>query len=136
MLKFSRKTLLKLAGIMWVCVGGMLMYRAVDWLRIGSRGQVIFSVTAGIVLGILLYRKAFIALADKYIDRINSFPEKTSVLLCFAPKSWVMIVLMSSMGIFLRNSSIPKLLLVTPYIMMTICRVAGGAQFIKNSNNR
>jgi hypothetical protein len=136
MLKLSRKTLLTLAGIMWACVGGLLMYRAAGWLRFGSPGQAILSVSVGIVLGTLLYWKIFIALTDKYIDRINSLPEKTFVLLCFAPKSWVMIVLMSSMGIFLRNSSIPKLLLTAPYIMMAICLIAGGVQFVKNSHNR
>ncbi|MBT7311256.1 hypothetical protein HN843_05795 [bacterium] len=136
MLKFSRKTLLKLAGIMWICVGGLLLTRAVGWLRFGSPEQAILSVSAGILLGIILYRKVFNVLTDKYIDRINCLPEKTFVLLCFAPKSWVMIVLMSSMGILLRNSSIPKLLLTTPYIMMTICLIAGGVQFVKNSHNR
>ncbi|MBT3318104.1 hypothetical protein HN388_08975, partial [bacterium] len=130
MLKFSRKTLLKLAGIMWICVGGLLLTRAVGWLGIGSPGQAILYVTAGILLGILQYRKVFSTLTDKYIDRINSLPEKAFVLLCFAPRTWVIITSMSLMGIFLRNSSIPKLLLTAPYIMMAICLIAGGVQFV------
>jgi hypothetical protein len=135
MLKFSRKTLLKLAGIMWICVGGLLLGRAAGWLGIGSPGQAILYVTAGILLGILQYRKVFSTLTDKYIDRINSLPEKAFVLLCFAPRTWVIITSMSLMGIFLRNSSIPKLLLTAPYIMMAICLIAGGVQFMKNSHN-
>ena len=134
-MKYSRETLIKLSGIMWLVFGVVLLGRSIGWLRYGSSGQVILLLSAGIVLGIFLYRLVFIALIDKYVARINSLPEKAFVLLCFAPRTWLMIAFMSSKGVFLRNSSIPKLLLVAPYIMMAICLLAGGMQFIKNSHN-
>jgi hypothetical protein len=136
MLKFSHKTLLISAGVMWIAVGIMLVIRAGSWIFGINLTTASALVIAGMLVGLLFYWKIFSAVTDKYIGRINFLPEKAFIWACFAPRSWLLITAMSVMGVFLRNSSIPKLFLIVPYLMMAFGLVAGGFKFLKNSNNR
>ncbi len=111
----AKHWLLLLAGIMWTGVGILLSTFAITWL---VRGLSITSILLGILgfgISIIANRFQFSRLAVKNIHRILSLDEKTCVF-SFQPWSgYLIIAVMMTTGILLRNSSIPKLYLLVIY---------------------
>ena len=115
-----------LAGIIWAGVGIMLCTRAVIWLlAYPVNTELLFGIPA-IALAIFVYTTGFYKIADKNIKRIHSLPEKVCAFAFQSWKSYLIIILMISMGFILRNSSFPKDYLAFVYIVM------GGALLISS----
>jgi len=113
----SKKWLILISGILWSGTGILLIWIASKWFTLFDSRQMIFALTAGPVLGLVIAWFGFKNLAHKNADRISSYPEKVCI---FAFQRWQMyflIVFMMSLGIFMRNTAlIPKFLLAPVYI--------------------
>ena len=113
-----RHWLLVIAGLMWSAVGVMLCLFAVTWLS-GVRWIEATGLGAsGALLGLLIYRVGFHRIVRKNIDRIEHAAERPCLFSFQAWRSYVIIVLMIAMGVFLRHSMIPKPFLAVPYETM------------------
>ena len=112
-----KKRLILISGILWSGTGILLIGIASKWFTLFDSRQMIFALTAGPVLGLVIAWFGFKNLAHKNADRILAYPEKVCV---FAFQRWQMyflIVFMMSMGIFMRSTSlIPKFMLAPVYI--------------------
>lgn len=82
----------------------------------------------GIVVSIVANRFMFTRLAIKNINRILASKDKACLFSFQAWTGYVIIVVMMSMGIMLRNSSIPKTYLAAVYIAI------GGALLLASFN--
>lgn len=115
-----RHWLLILAGVMWTCVGGLLSSLAVSWWA------EMFSITSillgilGIGISIFANRFQFSSLARKNIDRILSLNKKACAFSFQAWNGYLIIAVMMTVGILLRNSSIPK-----PYLAVVYAAIGG-----------
>ena len=113
----SKKWLVLISGILWSGTGILLIWIASKWFALFESWQMIFALTAGPLLGLVIAWFGFKNLAHKNANRISSYPEKVCI---FAFQRWQMyflIVLMMSMGIFMRTTSlIPKFMLAPVYI--------------------
>lgn len=104
----DKKYLILLAGAMWCGVGVMLVGFAVSWLSYYSgREEVVFFV-AGFIAALPIHHFGFLKIADKNINRLMPLTEKKCVFSFITWKSYLIILIMVSMGIALRRSSIPK----------------------------
>jgi len=104
----DKKYLILLAGAMWCGVGVMLVGFAVSWLsHYSGREEVVFFV-AGFIAAMPIHHFGFLKLADKNINRLMPLTEKKCVFSFITWKSYLIILIMVSMGIALRHSSIPK----------------------------
>ncbi len=112
----SRNVLMLISGIMWLCVGLMLMNYAYSWLVVEERSTIITFAGAGIVLTMLTHHFGFLKVADKNLKRILSMEEKVSVFSFITWKSYILVIFMITLGITLRNSIIPKPWLAILYI--------------------
>ena len=66
----TRKVLLFIAGVMWLCVGAMLLNYSYSWLILES-GRIVFIFSgSGIVLALLVHHFGFLRVADKNLKRI------------------------------------------------------------------
>jgi hypothetical protein len=110
--KFSpvvdKSILILLAGIMWCGVGIMLIHYAVSWLSSCNGREKLFFYSAGFLAAMPIHHFGFLRIADKNLNRILQLTEKKSLFSFLTWKSYVIILIMVSMGIALRHSSIPK----------------------------
>lgn len=112
----SRKILMLISGIMWLCVGLMLLNYAYIWLVVEQKSTVFTFAGAGIVLTMLTHHFGFLKVADKNLKRILSMEEKVSIFSFITWKSYILIAVMIALGITLRHSAIPKTWLAIIYI--------------------
>ncbi len=123
-----RHHLYAIAGLLWMFAGALLCYRGVEWL-----GDVQLSAAFGVGIGALVLAVAFYAtvfsrLVRKNIDRIGLLPDRPSVFAFTAPRGYLMIGLMMTAGITLRNSAIPRYYLSLPYSSMGAVLLTGSVQ--------
>ena len=111
----SKYLLIALAGLMWSTVGVMLCSMAYYWLKEVDWLTALPSGFFGIILSLVVYRFGFSGIAKKNIDRICLLPEKGCIFAFQAWKSYLIIVVMITLGIILRHSTIPKHYLAIVY---------------------
>jgi uncharacterized membrane protein len=122
----SRYWLISLAGLLWSAAGVMLGRLAYLWLTAVPWGRAVFLGISGIFLALIVYRFGFSRIAEKNINRIRQFSEKGCIFAFQAWKSYLIIVIMVALGLFLRHSPIPKQYLAVIYLAV------GGALFLSS----
>ena len=135
-----KRVLLFVAGLVWTFAGGMLLYRG-GRLLADYPEYLWIKLFLSIGAGILFYYFMFDKISAKHTARIKSLPhERPCMFSFFDPKSYLMMVLMISMGIGLRMSGLValkhiSLLYVTMGIPLTISAIRfylNGLFFRKN----
>ena len=126
-----RHYLFAIAGLLWTLAGGLLCMRGAMWL-----GAFQFPVIAAIEAGSLFIAAAgyiflFAGIVQKNITRIGRLPERACVFAFSAWRGYVMIGIMMTAGISLRNSSIPLYYLSLPYSAMGGILLAGSVMFYR-----
>ena len=113
----SRKLLLLLSGLMWSGVGILLNSFAFRWLQLYDGWPVMVSVTCGLLLGLTIAFFGFRRVAINNIRRIMEMTDDTCLFAFQKWQSYILIVVMMSMGIFLRTTDIfPKIFLASIYM--------------------
>ncbi len=126
-----RYYLFGLAGAFWTFAGLMLCARAILWLNAFSLSIELALETTSIAIAIIGYLFLFFKVVQKNIDRIGQLPENACVFAFAAWRGYVMIALMITIGITLRNTSIPKYFLAVPYTAMGAILLIGSARFFR-----
>ena len=127
----SRKILMLISGIMWLCVGLMLLNYAYTWLVVEQRSTVITFAGAGIVLTMLTHHFGFLKVVDKNLKRILSMDDKVSVFSFITWKSYILVIFMITLGITLRTSAIPKPWLAILYIGIGLGLLLSSIRYIR-----
>ena len=127
----TKNVLLFLAGIIWVCVGTMLLFLAFSWLAKVSNINIYLFGGAGVVLALLAHHFGFLRIVDKNLERILPMDEK-KCLFSFMPwKSYLIIVVMISMGAILRHSMIPKQYLAILYTAIGLALILSSVRYLR-----
>jgi hypothetical protein len=92
---------------MWSAVGILLLNFAYHWIPFLSETQILITWPGGFVLGFVIFIFGFGKIAKKNIKRIRNLPSGPKVWDFQSPKSYLIIIFMVSLGIFLRK---------TPYV--------------------
>ncbi len=126
----SRHNLLFIAGLAWTTAGGILLWRGLDY-EIRHSTHIWLNIMAGIVIGIPFYILLFAKISMKHIKRIKGlgipYPCAFSF---FNLKSYILMMLMITAGIFLRNLEvINKEYLFTFYIGMALPLLISALRF-------
>ena len=125
----GRKWLLILSGLMWSGVGILLNSFAICWLQLNKGWAPLVSVTFGILLGVAIAFLGFRKIAADNIQRILNLPAKSCIFAFQKWQNYILIIVMMTMGILLRHTSIiPKLYLASIYMGI------GSALFIASIN--
>ncbi len=104
----DKKYLIMLAGIMWCGVGMMLILFAASWLHKYNGKGTGWYYLAGFIAAMPIHHFGFLRLADKNIRRLMAITGKQCLFSFITWKSYLIIIIMISMGITLRHSSLPK----------------------------
>ncbi|WP_456442898.1 hypothetical protein [Caldithrix abyssi] len=95
----------------------MLNFFALRWIVEFNLSQIIFVVTAGLLLCGAIARFGFSTVANENIKRILAYSGHVCAFAFQAWKSYVLIAVMMSIGLFLRTTElIPKFLLAPLYM--------------------
>ena len=112
-----RKWLLLLSGIVWSGTGILLNFFAYRWIPELTLIQIEIDVAAGILLGSIIAYFGFSLVAKKNIKRILAYSGRVCVFAFQEWKSYILIAVMMTMGIYMRTTGlIPKYLLAPVYI--------------------
>lgn len=123
--------LLFLAGIVWACVGIMLLFLAFSWLSALSNGDAYLYAAAGISLALLVHHFGFLKIVDKNLKRILQMNGKRCFFSFIPWKSYLIILVMAAMGALLRHSVIPKKDLAILYIGMGLALILSSVRYIR-----
>lgn len=117
----SKRTLLFEAAIVWTFAGGMLLFRGSSMLE-ASSGFSWFKIVGCICSGLVFFLLVFLKISRKHVHRIvNLKGDDHKFYEFFNPKSYLMMLGMISLGVFLRKTSIvPLASLSLAYITMGI----------------
>lgn len=113
-LSVPKKYLLLVSGLMWSGVGLMLIALATRWLLNLNVVYPYLLIIAGIIPGILVARFGFSQIVNENILRIEAMEATASVFAFQAWHSYVLIVIMMSLGMYVRHSGLIPMLLKTP----------------------
>ncbi len=113
-----RHWLYLLAGALWSLAGGILCLRAYGWLLAYQRTLALTAGSGGAAAAVVSYLFGFSRIAGKNIRRIDALPAQASIFAFTAARGYVIIGLMISAGIALRQSAVPRDYLAVAYIVM------------------
>ena len=112
-----KNVLLLVSGLLWTGVGILLNFLASRWLSDYGIWTDIEIILVGIVAALVIAVFGFSKIAEKNINRILGYKKKVCLFAFQEWKSYVLIAVMMSMGIFMRSSGfIPRYLLAPMYI--------------------
>ena len=122
----QRHYLIAFSGMLRTIAGGILCVRGTTWLQLLSPlGEVTVGLLS-VVFAAVGYLHGFSNVVQKNIDRIRQMPERAAIFAFTPVKGFVMIALMITIGITLRNFTIPKYYLILPYDVMGGVLLIGG----------
>ena len=98
-------------------MGILLNSFAIRWLQHYEGWPLVVSVACGIILGVAIAFFGFRKVAVKNIQRIMEMDDDTCIFAFQKWQSYILIAVMMSMGIFLRNTAIfPRIFLASIYM--------------------
>jgi len=126
-----KKFLIVIAGVVWCCVGIMLSSMAFKWLCIFKGNSWLF-VIPGIFAALIIHHFGFLRIVTKNLGRISGLPERPCVFSFISWKSYLIIIVMVTMGITLRNSSLPKQYLSVLYLGIGLALFLSSIRYFRN----
>jgi hypothetical protein len=127
----DKRVLVLLAGLMWCGVGVMLMRFAFTWLApLGFRHSVLL-FAAGFLAAMPIHHFGFLRIADKNLNRLLPLTSKKCVFSFMTWRSYIIVLIMVSMGIALRHSSIPKAYLSVLYNGIGLALFLSGIRYLR-----
>ncbi len=127
----SRRTLLLLAGLMWIGVGSMLLSLAVGWLRDGHPAHLAALVVTGVLAALVIHHFGFLRVVDRNLGRILVMEGGRCAFSFMSWKSYPMVGVMIAMGVGLRHSPIPKPYLAVFYIGMGLALILSSIRYLR-----
>ncbi len=130
-----RHYLFAIAGVLWTAAGAVLCVRGELWLEVFPFRAELTLESISIGLAIAGYIFLFKKVVQKNIERISRLPERACLFAFTAWHGYLMIALMMTIGIMLRNTSIPKYYLSIPYTAMGGILLIGSLRFYRRFLN-
>ena len=127
----SRRTLLLLAGLLWIGVGAMLLSFAAGWLREGHPAHLFKLIASGLFGALLIHHLGFLRVVDQNLGRILPMEGKRCAFSFMSWKSYLMVGFMMAMGIGLRHSPIPKPFLAVLYIGIGFALILSSIRYLR-----
>ncbi|MDP4223416.1 MAG: hypothetical protein Q8868_08890 [Bacteroidota bacterium] len=125
----DKKFLVLLAGLMWCGVGVMLISFSINWLS--HFNKQLFFYSAGFLMAMPIHHFGFLRIADKNLERLLPMTVKKCVFSFMTWKSYLIVIIMVSVGIALRHSPIPKNYLSVLYIGIGLALFLSGLRYFR-----
>jgi len=127
----DKRVLIFMAGLMWCAVGVMLIRYAVSWLALCTGKEQVLFYSAGFLAAMPIHHFGFLKIADKNLNRLLPLTEKQNPFSFMEPKSYLIVIVMISLGIALRHSQIPKRYLSLLYNGIGLALFLSGIRYFR-----
>jgi hypothetical protein len=127
----DKRILVLLAGLMWCGVGIMLIRFSVSWLSPLSIKGAGSYYAAGFLIAMPIHHFGFLKIADKNLNRLLPLTEKKCIFSFMTWKSYIIVLIMVSMGIMLRHSALPKRYLSILYNGIGLALFLSGIRYLR-----
>jgi hypothetical protein len=127
----DKKILIFMAGLMWCAVGLMLIRYAVSWLSLCTAKEQLFFYSAGFLVSMPIHHFGFLKIADKNLNRLLPLTEKRNPFSFMTARSYLIVLVMVSMGIALRHSALPKKYLSLLYNGIGLALFLSGIRYFR-----
>ena len=127
----DKRVLVLLAGLMWCGVGVMLVRYAVTWLSPLARSRAIIFYVAGFLAAMPIHHLGFLKIADKNLNRLLPITSKKCIFSFMTWRSYLIVLVMVSMGIALRHSELPKDYLSILYTGIGLALFLSGIRYLR-----
>lgn len=127
----DRRYLSLISGLIWLAIGVMLSALAYRWLSAYQGEKQYLYAIAGVVLALTIHHFGFLRLVDKNMGRINTLEEQTCLFAFMSWRSYILVIIMISMGIILRHSKIPRNFLSVLYIGIGLALILSSIRYLR-----
>lgn len=111
----SRRNLLFIAAFVWTFAGGMLLAKGIVMMEIQTDFMLV-RIVASLIAGAVFYAVLFSKISNKHIARIIRLKnDRPCIFSFFNFRSYLMMTVMISMGVFLRKTGI-----VSPFYLSVL----------------
>jgi len=117
MVKVKNEILILLSGLIWSIIGILLNCMAVSWLVSFDFWERSVTIIIGLLLGTSISYFGFVKMIKINTDRILKYEGKTCVFAFQSWKSYVIFIVMVTMGFFMRSTGLIPKLILTPLYM-------------------
>jgi len=127
----SPRVLIFVAGMVWVSVGAVLLWRAVAWLAGETRLACGLLLGAGVVLALLMHHLVLLRIVDRNLSRLHAAGEKRCFFSFFPWKSYLLIPVMIAAGFLLRRTGLPRPCLAVLYAGMGLALILSSVRYVR-----
>ncbi len=127
----SRRTLLLLAGLLWIGVGTMLLALAAGWLGENPESPRLLLVAVGVTAALFVHHFGFLRVVDKNLGRILPMEGARCAFSFLSWKSYLTVLVMMGLGLGLRHSPVPKPYLAALYIAIGLGLVLSSLRYLR-----
>jgi hypothetical protein len=127
----DKRTLIFLSFLVWVTVGMILLLYVYFWLSSPAVNNTYIFIGTGIGLALIIHHFGFLRLVDKNLGRILPMEGKKCIFSFMTWKSYLIVIVMISIGTLLRHSSIPKSYLSILYIGIGLSLILSSIRYLR-----
>jgi len=127
----EKSALLFLSFFVWVVVGTVLLSLAYSWLKASQMNNSMRFVAMGVGAALLIHHFGFLKIVDKNLGRILPMEGKKCAFSFMTWKSYILVVVMITMGTLLRHSAIPKTYLSILYIGIGLSLILSSIRYLR-----
>jgi hypothetical protein len=125
----DRHGLVRVAAATWCCAGLIVLSLGAGWLIERGGPVALLLATAGLPFGFAVHHFGLSRIVRRNVARIRARPERSCVF-GFQPwRSYLLIAIMITMGITLRQTAIPKPWLAVPYTGMGLALLLSAVRY-------
>ena len=129
--RVNKGVLIFLSGAVWVAVGMMLLILAFGWLHGSQSHYTYLFAGAGVLASLVIHHFGFLKIVDKNLGRILPIQGKRCVFSFMPWKSYLIVIVMVNLGIFLRHSPIPKTYLSVLYVGIGLSLILSSIRYFR-----
>jgi hypothetical protein len=116
---------------MWIAVGTMLLVFAYFWLNASQFTSSLPFIGVGVGAALIIHHFGFLKIVDKNLGRILPMEGKKCLFSFMTWKSYIIVVVMVTMGTLLRHSPVPKTYLSILYIWIGLSLILSSIRYLR-----
>jgi len=109
----------------------MLVRYAITWLSLLRTGQKVMFYVIGYLVAVPIHLFGFTRIVDKNLNRLLPLEEKKCIFAFMTWKSYIIVLVMVSLGITMRHSSLPKQYLSVIYNGIGLALFLSGLRYLR-----
>jgi len=126
-----KSVLLFIAGALWLGIGILMNGISYSWLKAQPFVSALAAFLTGFACALVIHHFGFLRIVDKNLGRILPMDGRQCVFSFMTWKSYLLVLVMILLGIFLRHSPIPRLYLAVIYTGIGTALILSSIRYLR-----